>query len=134
MAAVAGARGEIGCCAACGWRFYGFKLVLTTTVEMLPNQAVLIPAASDKLEAATALLQSGMILIGDHSFSRFASLAWRHTLDHAGVVVLAPPPRRRAANHHPAKRAFLAYVRNRIETVIGLLKRKHGLEHHEARS
>ena len=101
---------------------------------MLPDQAVLMPAAADEREAALALLQPGMILIADRNFSRFASLAWRDTLDQAGVAVLAPPPRRHAASQDPAERAFLAYIRNRIETLIGLLKSEHGLEHHGARS
>jgi hypothetical protein len=41
---------------------------------MLPDQAVLIPATADEREAATVLLQPGMVLIGDRNFSRFASL------------------------------------------------------------
>jgi Transposase DDE domain len=125
---------EIGRCAARGWWFFGFKLVLTATVDMLPDQAVLIPAAADEREAATALLQPGMILIADRNFSRFTSLPWRDTLDQVGVAVLAPPPRRHAASQDPAERAFLAHIRNRIETLIGLLKSEHGLEHHGARS
>ena len=125
---------EIGRCAARGWWFFGFKLVLTATIAMLPDQAVLIPAAADEREAATALLQPGMILIGDRNFSRFASLTWRDTRDQAGVTVLAPPPRRHAASQDAAERSFLAYIRNRIETLIGLFKREHGLEHYGARS
>jgi DDE family transposase len=125
---------EIGRCAARGWWFFGFKLVLTATVEMLPDRAVLIPAAADEREAATALLQPGLVRIGDRNFSRFASLTWRDTLDQAEVMVIAPPPRRHAASQDPAEHAVLAHLRNRIETVIGLLKREHGLEDHGARS
>ena len=47
---------------------------------------------------------------------------------------MAPPPRRHAAAQDPAERAFSRSIRNRIETLIGLLKGEHGLEDHGARS
>ncbi len=125
---------EIGRCAARGWWFYGFKLVLTATIDMLPDRVVVVPAAADEREAALALLSPGQVLIGDRNFSRFASPTWREALDHAGVRVIAPPPRRHAADQDPAERACLRYLRNRIETLIGLLKSEHGLEDHGARS
>jgi DDE family transposase len=124
----------IGRCVARGWWFFGFKLVLTATLDMLPDRAVLIPAAGDEREAAAALLQPGLVLIGDRNFSRYTSPTWRAELDHAGVTVVAPPPRRHATGQDPAERAFLRYIRNRIETLIGLLKGEHGLEDHGARS
>jgi len=43
---------EIGRCAARAWWFYEFKLVLSATLDMLPGQAVLVPAATDEREAA----------------------------------------------------------------------------------
>ncbi len=125
---------EIGRCAARGWWFYGFKLVLTATVEMLPDRVVVVPAAADEREAALALLRPGQVLIGDRNFSRVAAPSWRAALDRAGVRVIAPPPRRRAADQDPAERALLRCLRNRIETLIGLLKGEHGLEDHGARS
>lgn len=124
----------IGRCAARGWWFFGFKLVLTATLEMLPDQVALIPAAGDEREAALALLQPGVVLIGDRNFSRHASPTWRDELDHAGVRVIAPPPRRLAASQDPQERTLLRAIRNRIETLIGLLKSEHGLEDHGARS
>jgi len=124
----------IGRCAARAWWFYGFKLVLTATLDLLPDQAVLVPATADEREAAAALLTPGLVLIGDRNFSRYASPTWRDALDRAGVRVIAPPPRRYAADQDPAERAFLRAIRNRIETLIGLLKREHGLEDHGARS
>ena len=124
----------IGRCAARGWWYYGFKLVLTATLDMLPDQLALVPAAADEREAALALLEPGLVLIGDRNFSRFAAATWRDELDHAGVRVIAPPPRRHAAGQDPAERAFLRHIRNRVETLIGLLKGEHGLEDHGARS
>ncbi len=50
-----------------------------------------------------------MVLIGGRNFSRSASPTWCEALDRADV-------------------------RNRIETLIGLLKGEHGLEDHGARS
>jgi hypothetical protein len=75
-----------------------------------------------------------MILSSDRTFSRFATLAWRYTLDQADVAAHAPPPRRHAASQDSAERAFRASIRNRIETLIGLLKSEHGPGHHGARS
>jgi len=124
----------IGRCAARAWWFYGFKLVLTATLDLLPDQAVLVPATADEREVATALLTPGLVLIGDRNFSRYASPTWREALDRAGVRVIAPPPRRYAAAQDPAERAFLRVIRNRVETLIGLLKSEHGLEDHGARS
>jgi hypothetical protein len=72
--------------------------------------------------------------VGDRNFRRYASVTWRDALDHAAVQVIAPPPRRHDADQDPDERAFLHHVRNRIETLIGLLKSEHGLEHHGARS
>jgi hypothetical protein len=125
---------QIGRCAARAWWFYGFKLVLTATLDLLPDQAVLVPAAADEREAAAALLTPGLVLIGDRNFSRFASPSWRAELDAVGCGVVAPPPRRHAAEQDPAARTFLRHVRNRVETLIGLLKSEHGLEDHGARS
>jgi DDE family transposase len=124
----------IGRCAARGWWFYGFKLVLTASLDMLPDRAVLVPASADEREAAAALLAPGLVLVGDRNFSRHASPGWCAELDRAGAAVIAPPPRRRAAGQDPAERAFLRAVRNRVETLIGLLKGAHGLENHGARS
>jgi hypothetical protein len=45
---------EIGRRAACARWFFGVKLVLTAGLDLLPDQAVLIPAAADKREAAAA--------------------------------------------------------------------------------
>jgi hypothetical protein len=39
-----------------------------------------------------------------------------------------------AADQHPEERAFPRHIRNRIETLIGLLKSEQGLEAHGARS
>ncbi len=125
---------EIGRCAARAWWFYGFKLVLTATLDMLPDQAVLVPAATDEREATQPLLAPGLVLIADRNFSRFASPTWCAELERAGCRVVAPPPRRHAATQDPAERAFLRLVRNRVETLIGLLKSEHGLEDHGARS
>jgi len=125
---------EIGRCAARAWWFYGFKLVLSATLDMLPDQAVLVPAATDEREAAAALLEPGRIYIADRNFHRAMSPTWRATLDKVGCAVVAPPPRRLAAEQDPAEKEFLARVRNRIETLIGLLKSEHGLEDHGARS
>jgi len=124
----------IGRCAARAWWFYGFKLVLTATLDMLPDQAVLVPATADEREVAAALLTPGQVLIGDRNFNRQASPTWRAALDAADVEVIAPPPRRYAAQQDPTERGFLQHVRNRIETLIGLLKGEHGLEDHGARS
>lgn len=125
---------EIGRCAARGWWFFGFKLVLTASLDLVPDQAVLIPAAADEREAAAALLTPGMVLVGDRNFSRYASATWRDELDRAAIPVIAPPPRRHDADQDPGERALLHHVRNRIETLIGLLKSEHGLEQHGARS
>jgi DDE family transposase len=125
---------QIGRCAARAWWFYGFKLVLTATVDMLPDQAVLVPAAADEREAAAALLAPGQLYIADRNFNRWAAPTWLATLAHVGCGVLAPPPRRHAAEQDPAERAFLRAVRNRVESLIGQLKSEHGLEDHGARS
>jgi len=125
---------QIGRCAARAWWFYGFKLVLTATVDFLPDQAALVPAAADEREVAEALLEPGYVYIADRTVSRLASPTWAATLDHVGCAVIAPPPRRHAAEQDPAERAFLRHVRNRVETLIGLLKGEHGLEDHGARS
>jgi hypothetical protein len=124
----------IGRCAARGWWCSGFTLVRTASRAMLPDQAVLLPASADEREAAAALLTPGLVLIGDRNFGRHASPSWCAELDRAGAAVIAPPPRRHAAGQDPAERAFLRASRNRIETLIGLLKGQHGLEDHGARS
>lgn len=124
----------IGRCAARGWWYYGFKLVLTATVDMLPDQAVLVSATTDEREAAAALLESGRVYIADRNFHRVTASTWRATLDKTSCAVLAPPPRRLAAEQDPAEKAFLRHVRNRIETLIGRLKEDHGLEDHRAHS
>lgn len=125
---------EMGRCAARAWWFYGFKLVLTATLDLVPDQAVLVPAAADEREVAAALLEPGGVYIADGNFSRTASPTWAATLDRVGCTVVAPLPHPKAATQDPAERAFLRAVRNRVETLIGLLKSEHGLEDHGARS
>jgi hypothetical protein len=125
---------QIGRCVARAWWFYGFKLVLTATLDLLPDQAVLVPAAADEREVAAMLLRPGMVLVGDRNFTPHASPSWRATLAKLDVRVIAPPPRRLSATQDPAERAFLRRVRNRIETLVGVLKSQHGLERHGARS
>jgi len=125
---------QMGRCAARAWWFYGFKVVLTATVDMLPDQVAVVPAATDEREAAAPLLVPGLTYIADRTVSRAVSPTWRATLDKVGCAVVAPPPRRLAAAQDPAEKAFLRHVRNRVETLIGLLKSEHGLEDHGARS
>jgi len=125
---------QMGRCAARAWWFYGFKVVLTATVDMLPDQVAVVPAATDEREAAAPLLVPGLTYIADRNFSRAVSPTWRATLDKVGCAVVAPPPRRLAAAQDPAEKAFVRHVRNRVETLIGLLKSEHGLEDHGARS
>ncbi len=128
------AGAEIGRCAARAWWFYGFKVVLTATLDMLPDQVAVVPAATDEREAAAPLLVPGLTYIADRNFSRAVSPTWNATLDKVGCAVVAPPPRRLAAAQDLEEKAFLRHVRNRVETLIGLLKSEHGLEDHGARS
>jgi hypothetical protein len=95
---------------------------------------VLIPAAGDQRDVAAALLQPGLVLVGARTCSRYASPTWCVELDHAGATMTAPLPRRLAASQYPAKRAFLHYPRNCIETLIVLLKHEHSLEDQSAHS
>ena len=117
---------EMGRCAARAWWFYGFKLVLTATLDLLPDQAVLVPAATDEREVAAALLVPGQIYVADRNFSRYTSPSWRAELDAAGCAVIAPPPRRHAAAQDLTEKTFLRHVRNRVETLIALLKDEQG--------
>lgn len=87
---------QVGRCAARHWWCSGSKLVLTASVDMLPDQAVLVPAAADEREAALALLAPGLVPIGDRNLGRHAAATRRDELDAAGVAFIAPPARRHA--------------------------------------
>jgi len=125
---------EIGRCAARAWWFSGVKLVLSATLALLPDQAVLGPAATNEREAAAALLEPGRVSIADRTVHRAMSPPWRATLDTAGCAVVAPPPRRLAAEQDSAEKTFLTHVRTRLETLMGLLTSEHDREDHGARS
>ena len=97
---------------------------------MLLDRLALVPAEADEREAAPP----------------WASPAWCPSATATSAASPPLPGHTRArvpgwttpgcgsSPRHPAERAFLRHIRDRVGTLIGLLKGEHGLEDHGARS
>jgi len=124
----------LGYCAAKKETFYGYRLVVLTTLEGVITDWELIPANADEREAALDLLEPyrDRTIFGDKGFLdrlRQALLAER-----TGNQLLTPKRVNQKEQHPPAWEAFMNRLRRLIETAFAQGKDCFGLEKPRART
>jgi hypothetical protein len=119
-------QAAVGWCQAKRQYYYGFKLVLSLTLEGVIARYDLVPANVDDREAAAEVLEPGCRYWADKGF--YGRECRREWAESDGAVVRAEPPRgTRAA--WPRAFAYLAHrIRQRIEVVNSQLEGQFRIE------
>jgi len=118
----------LGRCAAKRECFYGYRLVVLTTLDGVITDWVLIPANADEREGALDLLEaySNLCTLGDKGFldqMRQAYLQEQH-----GIHLLTPKRKNQKQQNPKEWDLLLKQARQRIESVYSQAKAFFGLE------
>ena len=111
-----------GYCASRSLKYYGYKLVLLSSLEGLPVSYELVPANTDERRAAEELLEQfpATQLLTDKGF---VGASWQKEIQHAlNIKILCPKRSNQKEQHHPAFDALLGSLRQRIEGVFNELQ------------
>lgn len=124
----------LGHCAAKKETFYGYRLVVMTTLEGVITDWELIPANADEREAAWDMLYEyrDLLSLGDKGF---LDRLRQEVLEEDRDVILLTPKRQNQKEQNPnGWDATLNRVRRRIETMFSQSKEGFGVEKPYARS
>lgn len=124
----------LGFCAAKQEAFYGYRLVVLTTVAGVITDWGLIPGNGDEREAALDLLESyrDRIIFGDKGF--LDQLCQALLADLTGNQLLTPKRANQKEQQPPAWEALMNRFRRLIETTFSQGKDVFGLEQPRART
>jgi hypothetical protein len=124
----------LGYCAAKKETFYGYRLVVLTTLEGVITDWELIPANADEREAALDLLESyrDRIIFGDKGF--LDQLRQTLLAELTGNQLLTPKRANQQEQNPPAWDALMNRFRRLIETAFSQGKDGFGLEKPRART
>jgi hypothetical protein len=114
--------------------YFGFKLVLLTTLAGIPLGVELVPANLHDLPACEEFLARfrDLVLVGDKAYR---SRPWQETMVATrGLHVLTPVPRTDRMQLPRALSRFLSRVRQIVEIVLSHFKDQLWLERHRART
>lgn len=112
-----------GYCAARRMKYFGYKLVMLTTLDGTPYSFELVPANTDEREAADEILAT--LPYGGHVWSDkgFLDEAWQAQWAEQEGVYLWTPKRQNQKAQNPAQfDQLLNQVRERIEGAYDILK------------
>lgn len=111
-----------GYCPARRMKYYGYKLVMLTTVEGIPYAFELVPANTDDRVAADEILDT--LPPDSHVWSDkgFIDADWQVAWAKRGVFILTTKRKNQRQQNPPAVDRLLHKVRERIEGVFDLLK------------
>jgi len=113
---------EYGYCASRRMKYYGYKLVMLTTLEGTPYAFELVPANTDERQAADEILDTlepGSIVWSDKGF---IGEDWQAEWARQGVRIQTPKRQNQHKQNSPEFDRLLNAVRERIEGVYDLLK------------
>lgn len=103
-----------GYCASRSLKYYGYKLVLLSSLEGLPIAYELVPANTDERRAADTHLLTDKGFIGDF---------WQQELQDAlAITLLCPKRNNQKKQNHPGFDLLLGSLRQRIEGVFNELQ------------
>ncbi len=113
---------DYGYCSARKLKYFGYKLVMLTTLNGTPYQFELVPASTDERVAADEILDSlpGNAIVW--SDKGFIGEEWQAEWKEDGISIYSP---KRTNQHHQNPKAFdqlLNSVRERIEGAFAILK------------
>jgi len=121
---------SFGYCAARRMHYFGYKLVLSCTLEGIPHQIELIPANTDEREAADQildLLPEGSVALGDKGF---IGKDWQKEWKKRGIDFITPARKNQYEQPDVARTKSLNGLRERVEGVFKVLKEKgRSIEH-----
>jgi len=124
-----------GYCASRKLHYFGYKLVMLTTLTGMPVYYDLVPAHTDEREAAEVVLQqvSHATIFGDKGFLGVKWQAW--LFNQTGNTIYTPKRCNQADQQPSTFEAWLHSIRERIETTFHVLQNtgRH-LEHLLAKS
>ncbi len=103
-------------------KLYGFRLVLTTTLDQVADHWLLAPAAPHDSKTGRALLSDceGLWVLGDNGFRDPVLSEWLTTYRH--ITLLAPPQAKACKEPWPGElKRLVVHLRRRIESAIGVL-------------
>lgn len=113
---------DYGYCAARRLNYYGYKLVMLTTLNGTPYSFELVPAPTDEREAADEILDT--LPVGSHAWSDkgFIGDDWQAGWRSRGVSVWTTKRKNQLQQNPPQFDQLLNQVRERIEGAFDLLK------------
>jgi hypothetical protein len=125
---------SLGYCASKKETFYGYRLVVLTTLDGIITDWALVSAATDEREAAFDLLEEyqNLTVLGDKGFLD----QFRQTLltELTGNRLYTPKRKNQKQQNAPEWDAQMNRLRRLVETAIGQAKEVFGLEKPRARS
>ncbi len=124
----------LGHCAAKKETFYGYRLVVMTTLEGIITDWELIPGNADEREAAWDLLYEYRDLVGLGDKGFLDRLGQQILEEDRDVILLTPKRKNQKEQNSPGWDAALNRVRRLIETAFSQSKEGFGLEKPFARS
>lgn len=113
---------DYGYCAARRLKYFGYKLVMLTTLDGTPYAFELVPANTDEREAADKILDT--LPPDSHAWADkgFIAAEWQTDWAQHGVHVWTPKRANQTAQHPPAFDRLLNRVSERIEGAFDILK------------
>ncbi len=107
-----------GYCASRNLHYFGYKLVMITTLDGWPVIYDLVPANTDERQAAETVLEriAHAAILGDKGF---LGVEWQaHIHQQTGNTLLTPQRKNQSCQHPPAFDRLLNRLRERIEGVF----------------
>jgi len=113
---------DYGYCAARRLKYFGYKLVMLTTLDGTPYSFELVPAHTDEREAADEILDT--LPWGSHAWSDkgFIGEDWQADWQARGIFVWTAKRENQQAQNPPEFDQLLNQVRERIEGTYDCLK------------
>lgn len=113
---------EYGYCAARDLKYFGYKLVMLTTLDGIPYAFELVPANTDEREAANEILDSLPPDCDVWSDKGFIGEEWQAEWAGQGIHIWTTKRRNQKAQNPPEFDRLLNRVRERIEGLFDILK------------
>jgi hypothetical protein len=113
---------DYGYCAARRMKYFGYKLVMLTTLDGTPYSFELVPATPDERDAADEILDT--LPAGSNAWSDkgFIDEAWQSEWQKQGVFVWTAKRENQKQQNPPMFDQLLNRVRERIEGAFDILK------------
>jgi Transposase DDE domain len=113
---------DYGFCAARKMKYYGYKLVMLTTLDGIPYSFDLVPANTDEREAADTVLHS--LLPGSNAWADkgFIGVEWKAGWKESGINVWTAMRENQHQQNPTEFDQLLNRVRQMVETTFDILK------------